>query len=208
MLTVLLGKRTMIPPVPSRHRNAVATRQAILASARKHFARENYENVGLREIAGYAGVDPALVSRYFGSKEALFRETLRDDDEDIMDGATRETLAEHFAQLFLDKGEMPAGERDIHIERILILLHSVGSPKAGQIIQDAVQADILDPVSKELEGQDTEMRAAMALAVLMGMGIMHNMLSIDTYECSAEEDARFAKRLTRIFAAALEPMDD
>ena len=85
---------------------------------------------------------------------------------------------------------------------------SIGSPKAGQIIRDAVQADILDPVSQELVGQDTEMRAAMALAVLMGMGIMHNMLSIDTLECSPEEDARFEKRLTRIFAAALEPMDD
>jgi len=205
----MLGKLVMIPPVPSRHRNAVATRQAILASARKHFARENYENVGLREIAGYAGVDPALVSRYFGSKEALFRETLRDEDEkDILDGATREALAQHFARLFLEKDELPPGERDIHIERILILLHSIGSPKAGQIIRDAVQADILDPVSNELDGQDTEMRAAMALAVLMGMGIMHNMLSVDTYACSAEEDARFEKRLTRIFAAALEPMDD
>ncbi|MCH7861392.1 MAG: hypothetical protein IH998_06825, partial [Proteobacteria bacterium] len=44
----------MIPPVQAlpRSRNAAATREAILASARKHFARENYENVGLREIAG------------------------------------------------------------------------------------------------------------------------------------------------------------
>lgn len=209
MFTAMLGKLSMIPPVTPRHRNAVATRQAILASARKHFARENYENVGLREIAGHAGVDPALVSRYFGSKEALFRETLRDEDEkDILDGATRDMLAQHFARLFLEKDDAPPGERDIHIERILILLHSIGSPKAGQIIHDAVQADILDPVSQELDGGDREMRAAMALAVLMGMGIMHNMLSIDTLECTPEEDARFEKRLTRIFAAALEPMDD
>lgn len=209
MFTAMLGKLSMIPPVTPRHRNAVATRQAILASARKHFARENYENVGLREIAGHAGVDPALVSRYFGSKEALFRETLRDEDEkDILDGATRDMLAQHFARLFLEKDDAPPGERDIHIERILILLHSIGSPKAGQIIHNAVQADILDPVSQELDGEDREMRAAMALAVLMGMGIMHNMLSIDTLECTPEEDARFEKRLTRIFAAALEPMDD
>jgi AcrR family transcriptional regulator len=204
----MLGKLPMIPPVPSRHRNAVATRQAILASARKHFARENYENVGLREIAGDAGVDPALVSRYFGSKEALFRETLRDDDKDIMDGATRENLAAHFAQLFLDKGDVPQDERDIHIERILTLLHSIGSPKAGQIIRETIDADILGPVAGALGGQDTDMRAAMAFAVLMGMGIMHNTLAVDPSMCSDAESERFEKRLTRIFAAALEPADD
>jgi AcrR family transcriptional regulator len=208
MFTTVLGKLSMIPPVPSRHRNAVATRQAILASARRHFARENYENVGLREIAGDAGVDPALVSRYFGSKEALFRETLRDDDKDIMDGATRENLAAHFAQLFLDKGDVPQDERDIHIERILTLLHSIGSPKAGQIIRETIDADILGPVAREVGGQDADMRAAMAFAVLMGMGIMHNTLAIDPNQCTDEESDRFEKRLTRIFAAALDPDQD
>ena len=200
----------MIPPVQAlpRSRNAAATREAILASARKHFARENYENVGLREIAGDAGVDPALVSRYFGSMDALFRETLRDDDKDIMDGATRETLAAHFAQLFFDKDDLPQDERDIHIDQILILLHSIGSPKAGEIIRETIDTDILEPIARVLGGQDTEMRAAMAFAVLMGMGIMHNTLAIDPDMCTAEETERFEKRLTRIFAAALEPMDD
>lgn len=199
----------MIPPVQAlpRSRNAAATRQAILDSARQHFARENYENVGLREIAGDAGVDPALVSRYFGSKESLFREALRGDDHDIMEGATREGLAAHFAQLFMEKDEIPQDERDTHIQRILILLHSIGSPKAGQIIRDAIDADILGPVAGELGGQDADMRAAMAFAVLMGMGIMHNTLAIDPLECGDDESGRFEKRLTRIFAAALEPAD-
>jgi AcrR family transcriptional regulator len=208
ILTAMLGKPTMIPPVPSRHRNAVATRQAILASARKHFARENYENVGLREIAGYAGVDPALVSRYFGSKEALFLEAVRGEDKDIMEGATQGALAEHFAKLFFDKGDTPPEEREMHLQRFLILLHSAASPKAGEIIRETIDTDILRPVANELTGEDTEMRSAMAFAVLMGMGLMHNMLAIDPELCSDEETARFEKRLTRIFAAALEPMED
>ncbi|MDG2535570.1 TetR family transcriptional regulator [Sphingomonas sp. HITSZ_GF] len=198
----------MIPPVPSRHRNAIATRQAILASARRHFARENYENVGLREIAGHAGVDPALVSRYFGSKEALFLEAVRGEDKDIMDGATPGAVAEHFAQLFLDKGDKPAEERETHLQRFLILLHSAASPKAGQIIRETIDTDILRPVAQELGGEDSDMRAAMAFAVLMGMGIMQNMLAVDPLECSEADNARFEKRLVHIFQAALEPLDD
>ena len=40
-----------------RSRNADVTRVAIRAAARLHFARENYDRVGLREIAADASVD-------------------------------------------------------------------------------------------------------------------------------------------------------
>ena len=56
-------------PAPPRGRNAAATRQAILDSARWCFSRDGYDQVGVRDIAARAGADPALVNRYFGSKE-------------------------------------------------------------------------------------------------------------------------------------------
>ena len=57
----------MAPPLtPSRARNAAATRAAILQAARRRFAREGYDQTGLREVAADAGVDAALISRYFG----------------------------------------------------------------------------------------------------------------------------------------------
>src|SRR5579863_2223433 len=60
----------------ARPRNAAATRQAILASARKAFARAGYDGVGVREIAKGAGVTAMLINRYFGSKEKLFAEVV------------------------------------------------------------------------------------------------------------------------------------
>ena len=62
--------------VPAK-KSAAATREKLLASARQRFLRESYDNVGLRDIAADAGVDVALVGRYFGSKEQLFTEVLR-----------------------------------------------------------------------------------------------------------------------------------
>ena len=61
---------------PKRPRNAAATRQAILASARVAFARAGYEGTGVREIARGAGVTAMLVNRYFGSKVKLFEEAV------------------------------------------------------------------------------------------------------------------------------------
>ena len=56
----------------TRTRNADATRADILAAARARFGAEGYERTTLRAIAGDVGVDPALVIRYFGSKQQLF----------------------------------------------------------------------------------------------------------------------------------------
>ncbi|MCW1431272.1 TetR/AcrR family transcriptional regulator [Novosphingobium sp. JCM 18896] len=62
-------------PEPKR-RNLEQTRARILAAAADVFTRSGYANSGLREIAVQAEVAPSLVSRYFGSKAALFEEAL------------------------------------------------------------------------------------------------------------------------------------
>jgi AcrR family transcriptional regulator len=51
-----------------------ATRTRILDAARRRFGRDGYERATIRAIAAHAGVDPKLVMRYFGNKEALFAE--------------------------------------------------------------------------------------------------------------------------------------
>lgn len=59
-------KRPGRPPGPSD------TRDRILASARELFARNGIGNTSIRSIAADAGVDPALVHHYFGTKTQLF----------------------------------------------------------------------------------------------------------------------------------------
>jgi AcrR family transcriptional regulator len=48
------------------------TRSAILAAAERLFGEQGYERTTVREIAERAGIDPAMVIRYFGSKDGLF----------------------------------------------------------------------------------------------------------------------------------------
>ncbi|WP_374703689.1 TetR/AcrR family transcriptional regulator [Burkholderia sp. WAC0059] len=45
---------------------------ALLKSARQVFARRGFDATSVREIARDAGVDPALMAHYFGSKEELW----------------------------------------------------------------------------------------------------------------------------------------
>lgn len=49
------------------------TREAILAAAEAEFAEKGFELASAREICRRAGVNSALLSRYYGSKEELYR---------------------------------------------------------------------------------------------------------------------------------------
>jgi AcrR family transcriptional regulator len=55
-----------------RGRRSDATRAAILAAARERFAADGYDRATIRAIAADAVIDPAMVMRYYGSKEQLF----------------------------------------------------------------------------------------------------------------------------------------
>jgi len=59
-----------------RRRDAAATRQALLDAARARFIKLGYERTTLRDVAADVGVNLALIKRYFGAKEGLFKAAL------------------------------------------------------------------------------------------------------------------------------------
>lgn len=63
-------------PKETYPRNAEKTRARILAAAVELFSNSSYDKVRSRDIAGMAGVDVALINRYFGSKKDLFSAVL------------------------------------------------------------------------------------------------------------------------------------
>ena len=190
----------MLAPVyPSpRTRNAAATRQAILEAARRQFARESYESVGLREIAGEVGVDPALVNRYFGNKEGLFREVLRHpDDGQFLAGVTAETLPEYLAELLTEPQCEVSAEK---AEWLLIVMHSAGSTQASRIVRDTLHEGVLAPVERMLDGEGAELRAALVLAVMMGSAVL-NTMGIESLQMN--DDGRVREKLAELLAAAI-----
>jgi len=62
---------------PARRRDAARSREQLLRAAGELFAENGYEKTTLREIGLRAGVDAALVARYFGSKAQLYLATLK-----------------------------------------------------------------------------------------------------------------------------------
>src|SRR5262249_32545778 len=103
-----------------RHRDAVATRKTILDAATLRFSQDSYDRVGLREIALDAGVDAALILRYFGSKEGLLKECLASAMMPaIISRGKRSDFGENLMAVFFDPQS-----HDVELNSLKLLLRS------------------------------------------------------------------------------------
>jgi AcrR family transcriptional regulator len=98
-----------MPDPQPRLSKSERTRAAILDAARAQFAELGYERTTVRDIAARAGIDAAMVIRYFGSKEALFARAsefdLRLPDLSLVPAARRgAALAGHFLSIWEGEG--------------------------------------------------------------------------------------------------------
>lgn len=181
-------------PVQLRARNAAATRAALLAAARSRFAELGYDATSLRDIAADAGVDAALVSRYFGGKDELFAEALAAcDDKSWLEGGA-EGLGERMSRLIME-------EACNDTEGLMILMRSIGSPKAREAVIRWSEDGFLLPLAGLLEGEDTRVRARAAGSVVLG--VMLSRALFCTGDMGDEERERMRERLARVLQACL-----
>jgi AcrR family transcriptional regulator len=186
--------------MPPRIKNAAATREAMLAAARQRFLQESYENVGLRDIARDVGVDVALVGRYFGSKEELFKEVLRvGKKRDWLDPAVPPAdLPAYLASLVAEKDH---GDRRQHAEGLLIMLRSASSPQAAEVVREALREDVLEPIARLLPGADPEMRSSLAMSIFIGTTVLTTIMALEPL--SGCNPAAMQRHMQRLFEAAL-----
>ena len=168
--------------VAPRPRNAEATRAAILNAALERFSRESYDDVGMRDIAGDVGVDAALVSRYFGSKEDLFTSVLNTcaNGAELMEGDRAEFGRRVAREVIFE----PPNEGKL--KGLLIMLRSVGSAKAMELVQRTGSERFFDPFAEWVGGEDPMVRARLAAAFIMGMAVSRQItggFGLSTEEC-------------------------
>ena len=189
-----------------RPRNAAATRGAILDAATRRFTAESYDQVGMRDIAKDVGVDPTLISRYFGSKEDLFVAVLDSckNGRDLMDGP-REDFGERLAREIVYGEVMPCQDdgAGAKMRGLLILLRSVGSAKAMDVMQRTSNNRFFDSLAAWIGGPDAPVRARLAAGLIMGMAIGRELS--DGY---AALDEKQKAELARRMSAALQGLID
>lgn len=147
---------------PTRGREA--TRARILASAKELFTNEGYGSVSSRMIASHAGVNVALINRYFGAKRGLLTELLREDGvfPGVIEGdpaTLTRRLAEHAVSRL--HGEGTALQRALD--------DSAGDPDLQLVYQERITSAMIDPLTVYLEGDRARGHASLMAAVMLGL---------------------------------------
>ncbi|MGW1209219.1 TetR/AcrR family transcriptional regulator [Streptomyces sp. NPDC002499] len=150
-----------LAPAPARRRDSAATRAAILKAALETFTERGYDGAGLREIAGAAGADTRLISRYFGSKEGLFAEVV-----DLAYEKSMMMTPEHNADA---ARTLLTGEGGKEGDGLLLTLRSVSNPRAAAIMRDSIERNYQRRLADALSGTDATGRSAVLIAICAGV---------------------------------------
>jgi len=133
----------------------------------------------VRGIAGTAGVDPALVLHYFGSKEGVFRAAMDfpiDPAEFIprllapgLDG-----LGERLTRFFLDTWDSSAGRPLLGMIRSV-----VGNETAAALMREFVSREVLGRLAKALDVDRPELRTSLAASSLIGLAMLRYVVKVE-----------------------------
>jgi AcrR family transcriptional regulator len=161
------------------------TREAILDAARSRFADHGYSGATIRAIAADAGVDPALVHHFYGTKERLFAAAMRLPvvPSEVLTAALASGtddpaigLGEHIARTALAAWENPA----VHEAFIGLLRSAVTSEQAAAMFREFLADAILGPVAQlvsNTDSADAEYRATMVASQMLGLAMARYVLS-------------------------------
>ena len=169
----VLRRAPQLPDTSGRPFGVTETRAAILAAARLEFSRLGYEHATVRGIASTAGADPALVIRYFYSKENLFYETLKTFFDPLGRRPSSGMLVDWMilSALVGDESERGSAQH--------IMLRSASSPIARQILGTDLASRFHEPLAKALGGPHAELRVALMLAVVGGVQFCRSIIGLD-----------------------------
>jgi AcrR family transcriptional regulator len=171
----------------ARPRDAVRTRELILATARKSFAVHGYDRATVRTIAADAGVSANLITRYFGGKQGLFAAATAVDMEieQKLQGPV-ECLGARIADHVVSRWESPAGD-----DPLLILLRAaMTDPVAAAHMADFFRRQAVVPLSRYLGGTDAAEKAAAVSSLIMGTVIQRYVLGVGPLAATTADGVR------------------
>jgi AcrR family transcriptional regulator len=165
------------------------TRDVVLAAAREVFAERGFDGATIRGIATAAGVDPALVHHYFGSKDQLFLAAIEApaDPADLLPevlAAGRDQLGAAVVRLLLrvwDGPMRPAG--------LALVRSAVGNEWTAKLLREFLVTQVLRRVvgTLDLSPAEREARGGLVASQLIGVVMARYVLRVEPLASASPE---------------------
>ncbi|MGV9214761.1 TetR/AcrR family transcriptional regulator [Micromonospora sp. RB23] len=157
------------------------TREAILDAARATFAERGFDAAPIRAIAATAGVDPALVHHYFGTKDQLFRAAMNFpvDPAELLPAVLagdQDGVGERLVRTFVGIWDSPAGSAGVALVRSVL-----SSEWTARLLREFVTTQVLRRVLDQLDVDPAEvpMRGALVATQLIGLAMIRHVVRLE-----------------------------
>ena len=161
----------------------------MLAAARTAFAERGFDGATIRVIATAAGVDPALVHHYFGSKDKLFLAAIEapvDPEEllpEVLAGGTAD-LGANVVRLLLRVWDGPARPAGLALIR-----SAVSNQWTARLLREFLVSQVLRRVvgTLALPPAEAEARGSLVASQLIGVVMARYVLQVEPLASSSPE---------------------
>ena len=165
------------------------TRTAILDAARESFGASGYAGTTIRGVARTAGVDPALVHRFFGSKESLFGAALElpfDPAELIprIFAGGADGLGERLVRTFLGIWDATPGQGPM----LALLRSAVADQAAAASLRDFLTRALFAPLAETVGADHAGLRASMVGSQMIGLAVARYVIRLPPLACATPDE--------------------
>jgi AcrR family transcriptional regulator len=152
---------------------ASVTKQAILLAARERFAAAGYDRATIRAIAADAHIDPAMVIRYFGTKEKLFAAAAGFELHlPLLEGVPAERIGSILVEHFVRRWE---GDETLLALLRTAVTHDVAAERMREIFSTQVGAAVARLIGDPTE---TGLRAGLISSQILGLALCRYALRL------------------------------
>jgi AcrR family transcriptional regulator len=193
----------MVQPEKGRRREGREQATArILDAAAVLFSERGYTAVSVRDIAAEAGVSHALVHRYLGSKEQVYRATLGRSETAIRDAAPGADDLLEATRLMLREAAIPQRR---HVRLIAhSALHGMSQEESGvrfaateRLLEIAQEVAAAEGDARDPDASDPRFVIASIVAMLLGWSVGREwLLPVVGLEMSDDEFVDGFERVT------------
>jgi AcrR family transcriptional regulator len=156
------------------------TREAILDAARRAFTEHGYQHATIRGVADLAGVDPALVHHYFGTKQDLFVAAVQLPVNPVAQltavlAEDPELVGERLIGVFL-----AVWDHATNTSPLLALVRSaVGDEQAAAMLREFITEEVLGQIAQRLGSPDARLRATLVGSQLIGLIMARYIIKVE-----------------------------
>src|SRR4029453_19158626 len=138
------------------------TREGVLDGARPAFAAQGYQRAPIRGVAELAGVDPALVHHYFGTKQELFVAAVQLPINPVPQlmavlGEDPDRTGERIVEVFLSVWDRAADQSPL----LALIRSAVGDERAAAMLREFITGEVLGNLAHRLGRPGPGLRAAL-----------------------------------------------